>query len=246
MIDMLVPKLIKPEMETFVEPFCGGASVGLSMLDAKLTKQLVLNYMDVNVASFWKILCSDKYNELIKLVQNYDPNRSDYFHFRDELKQTNLSSLERAFQFYVINRCSFSGIMMSGPKSNMSDRWNPNAFEKKVKHIHQMADRIVVTNRDAKEVIEEYYWNKQNVIFVDPPYYAKGKVLYPLSFCQKDHYELAELINGLMIEYPGCADVLITYDDEDYIKEIYQYSDHFGVSKMSNVKFVYYKRKYSV
>ena len=137
-----------------------------------------------------------------------------------------LNDLDRAFYFLVINRCSFSGIQMANPKSDMKDRWIPKSLTERIKKIHSMSDYIEVRNNDAMELIEEMYWNPKNCIFIDPPYIEKGDQLYPVKFHL--HQELAELITDLLREFPGCADLLLTYDDQEILHQLYN-QNHIGI-----------------
>lgn len=142
------------------------------------------------------------------------------------MKSSDLSDLDRAFYFLVINRCSFSGIQMANPKSDMKDRWIPKSLTERIKKIHSMSDYIEVRNNDAMELIEEMYWNPKNCIFIDPPYIEKGDQLYPVKFHL--HQELAELITDLLREFPGCADLLLTYDDQEILHQLYN-QNHIGI-----------------
>ena len=53
LIDYLATQFRKESLKTFVEVFAGGASVGLSLLDAGLTEHLVINDTDPGVYAFW-------------------------------------------------------------------------------------------------------------------------------------------------------------------------------------------------
>lgn len=218
-IDMIYPFL--SERKVFVEPFCGGASVGLSMLDAGRINKLVLNDMDQDLYTFWKVVCGGQCHELIERIRNYQPTREDYFKYREELKNPYLQDVLRAFYFFVINRCSFSGIKMSNPKADVMDRWNAEALTKRICHIHEMADAIRVFHQDALTIIEEYYWGSDVCLFIDPPYVKKGDMLYPEKFAR--HKELSWLLTDLIKEVPGCASIVLTYDDEEMIRDLYDF-----------------------
>lgn len=218
MIDQLLPYI--HNKSNFVEAFCGGASLGLSLLEAGKIEKLILNDLDLNVYTFWKVVCSNQYQELIHLVQNYQPDRETYFLYRKWLLESRaLTDIERAFYFLVINRCSFSGIQMANPKTNMQERWIPETLIKRIEKIHTMQNQIEIRNENAMKLIEELYWNKDCCIFIDPPYISKGDCLYPVKFHL--HKELATLITDLLREFPGCADILITYDDQEILHELY-------------------------
>lgn len=42
------------------------------------------------------------------------------------------------------------------------------------------------------------------------------------------HQELAALITELLREFPGCADILLTYDDQKILHELYD-QNHIGI-----------------
>ena len=224
LIDQLLPYI--QDKECFVEAFCGGSSLGLALLDAGKIHKLVLNDLDRNVYAFWKIVCSNQYKELNDKILEYSPIKETYFAYQERLKSSDLSDLDRAFYFLVINRCSFSGIQMANTKSDMKDRWIPKSLTERIKKIHSMSDYIEVRNNDAMELIEEMYWNPKNCIFIDPPYIEKGDQLYPVKFHL--HQELAELITDLLREFPGCADLLLTYDDQEILHQLYN-QNHIGI-----------------
>ena len=52
--------------------------------------------------------------------------------------------------------------------------------------------------------------------YVDPPYYAKGSFLYLNSFNDRQHADLAGLLNAL-----ADANWVLTYDMADEIKALY-------------------------
>ena len=196
MIDQLLP-YIKGK-KYFVEAFCGGASFGLSLLESGMIEKLILNDLDPNVYAFWDTVCNEKYEELIDKIRKYQPSRESYFLYQKRMLKASISTIDRAFYFLVINRCSFSGIQTANPKSNMEDRWLPDTLIKRIEKIHSMSDRIEVTNKNAMELIEEMYWDSDTCIFVDPPYIEKGDCLYPVKFHL--HHELAKLITELLRE----------------------------------------------
>ena len=49
---------------------------------------------------------------------------------------------------------------------------------------------------------------------------------YPVKFHL--HHELAKLITELLREFPGCADILLTYDDQEILHELYD-QNHIGI-----------------
>ena len=94
--------------------------------------------------------------------------------FKEELKNDNLSDVKRAFYFFYVNRCSHNGV--GGFSINRVIRRN---MAKSVSDylstvdgllkMHQRLSKVMVLNRNAISLIEEY--NSPNVfIYADPPY----------------------------------------------------------------------------
>ena len=84
-----------------------------------------------------------------------------------------------------------------------------------------MSNRYTVLNQDALEVIEEEYWGNQTTIF-GPSLLSSGKNLYRYFYEEDDHLELQFLLDEPHKGFP-CADILLCYDDADFIESIYKY-----------------------
>lgn len=149
------------------------------------------------------------------------------------------SELERAFGFLVVNRLAFSGIWNANPTSNLLQRWNPAALEKRILDIWEKREQITLLNEDALKVIEEYYWDNNCTLFVDPPYYvAWDKKLYHHCYQEEEHEQLAFLLNSLVSCMPAHADILVTYDNHPFIEALYQKA---GVAHIETIS-----RNYSI
>lgn len=55
-------------------------------------------------------------------------------------------------------------------------------------------------------------------------YVKKGKDLYHCYYTERDHIELASLLDSLHHGTPG-ADILVTYDYTQWLSQLYQYPD---------------------
>jgi len=219
LIDLMYPLLNKDKLDTFVEVFAGGASFGLALLEAKIINKLILNDADKNVYALFETICGNG-NMLIDRVKNYDPSKSDYFQFRENLNRQ-IDELDRAFYYLIINRCAYSGIFMSNPLSDIKSRYNKKALCERIRRISKMADNITIFNEDALAIVNEYYWHPETTLFIDPPYYKKGHMLYPLSYNNEAHSDLADSLHSLVKEFPECADILVTYDNTSEIYNMY-------------------------
>ncbi len=242
LIDFLYTKLQETKLDTFVEVFAGGCSFGLALLDAGIIGHLVINDKDRNLIAFWNEVLYHP-ETLIHRLRTEQPTHASYAAAKQALSSNGqICPSELAWAYLLVNRCSYSGIQKAGclgGKSGTNDallaRYNPKHLIKRIQRISELKDRITVLNQDYVECIENYYWDDKTTLFIDPPYYDKGKALYDHYFTEQDHRTLSELLTNLTLEFPDAADVLITYDAADFIADLYW-----------NLRPTYVERQYSV
>lgn len=251
-IDTLYASLDDARLDIFVELFAGGASFGLSLLEAGKTNQLILNDADPCVANFWRAATQHTEQLISTIEQSSTPTADDFYRFRTDLKEMREQFMEKrkhratsyaesenhdeveghilaAYKFLVVNRLSFGGMQMSnllsGISGNYLQRWNPKALIKRLRAISLVRDRITVRCEDAATLLlNELGWIPENTtIFVDPPYFEAGPKLYPYGFAD-GHMELAEVLNTFYRSYPG-PNIIITYDDVKDIRDLYPYAE---------------------
>lgn len=238
LIDYLSTKFSARKIKTFIEPFAGSASVGLSLLTSGLVDKLVLNDLDKGIYGLYKTILENP-DFLIDRINNVTPDHDLYFNFRNDIKTgyIGLNENESGWRFLVVNRLAYSGIVKANPLGGKNgelkkllSRWSKDELIKKIKLIHAHANKIEILNMDALEVIEDFYWNDKTTIFVDPPYFLKGEALYNHAYINKDHIELQNLLDSLYMGCPG-ADIVLTYDDHEYIKTMYQYPEQIIIGR---------------
>lgn len=227
LIDYLYSILSHDQLDTFVEVFAGGASLGLALLDAGIIKRLILNDKDPGVYALWKTIteCPQK---LTGRLQSAVPTHRDLSDAKALLALQEAPTAELAWSFLLANRLSFSGIVKANPlggkngsREALTARWNPKALSARISHIYSMRDRIELHNMDACEFLEAHgYWYDKATIFVDPPYWEKGKALYTHYYEERDHAELAEMLQNMYKFFPE-PDIIVTYDNHSRIREMY-------------------------
>lgn len=213
----------KEHLKNFIEPFAGGASVGLSLLLSGKIENLYLNDADYGIYALFEIIkCYPL--DLYEKIRKFVPSKEAFYHARTivENDYKNCNTVEAAWNILVVNRLAFSGISKANCMSNPFARWNAKELIKRMERIHNFAEHIQVSNMDAIEYIEEKYWLSDATMLIDPPYFKKGKDLYHCFYQKEDHDKLAWLLDDLYKGMPG-ADMIVTYDMADYIKELYDY-----------------------
>jgi len=159
--------------DIYVEPFGGGASVLLSQ--DRPGKVEVYNDLYNNVYSLHKVM-SDKelfwqFKEKCDIALYCEKLREQA---KEQLKNPDLSILDRAFYYFYFNRTSHNGhggfstnaCIRRGMSKSTSD------FLSVIDRLPQLHDRlssVLILNKDAFEVMDKY--NQENVFFyLDPPY----------------------------------------------------------------------------
>lgn len=221
MVGQIYEKTKKTNMVHFAEPFAGGASVGLSLLLSGNIQELYLNDTDYGIYSlFWTIKNNPEY--LFEKISLFHPTKEAYVIAQDLVfnDYKGLKKEEAAWATLVVNRLSFSGICKANCMSNPSARWNSSALTRRIKNISNVSEHIHVFNKDACSFIEDFYQTPNATMFIDPPYFKKGKLLYHKYYSESEHLALSSLLDELYQGIPG-ADMIVTYDYCDYINSIY-------------------------
>ena len=206
----LCPKL-------FVEPFAGGASIGLQLLAEGLVEKLALADRDPLVASFWKVL----FHDTAWLVERVSRIAVTVRNWRRYRNATWRSDRERAIACLFLNRTSFSGILactagpIGGPDQDseyaIDCRFPVKTLVRRIKRIAALKDKIAFLRcsdwkATVREVERQGHGSKEVFYYLDPPFYNKAERLYRYFFAKEDHDALHDLLIGL--EQPW----LLSYD----------------------------------
>lgn len=217
------------EIETYIEPFAGGAGVALDLLFSGEVKRIVINDYDKAIYSFWRAVVEET-DKLIDLIEKTEITIDEWYKQKEiYMNYANKYSVELAFATFFLNRTNRSGILNAGPIGGYAQkgtysldvRYNKEKLINKIKDIAGLKKNIYIYNKEIRAFIEQVLpkYSKNGFVYFDPPYYQKGSKLYKNCLSQKDHQEIADYIRK---KVP--CEWIITYDDTDEIKEIYKYS----------------------
>lgn len=224
----LVPRIrewlasLPDKPQHFIEPFAGGAIVGLTAAFENLADLVVLVERDEQVAAVWRTV-------LRKGGAEWLANRIVSFDLTPESVKRLLSSRtftvqEKAFKTIVKNRINHGGILAPGAGAlrngengkGIQSRWYPATLKRRILEIGQIRDRIRFVKGDGFEVIREYADTPNTLFFIDPPYTASSKKagarLY--KYHKVDHEELFRLARSVK------GDFLMTYDDAEEVRAL--------------------------
>lgn len=217
-----------------VEPYAGGAGASLTLLLAGKVDKIIINDLDRAIFAFWKIAISDTdylINKILEVnitIEEWKKQKAVY----DDLAS---EDYELAFASLFLNRTNRSGIIEAGPIGGIEQsgawkldaRFNKDIIIDRLKKIEVHKKRIKVYNLDGIKLLKRIEKKKQMdryFIFLDPPYYEKGKALYLNHYTNDDHERLAKFLEKSPLKW------IMTYDDVFYINNLYK--------KMHKTKFL--------
>jgi DNA adenine methylase len=114
-----------------------------------------------------------------------------------------------------MNGGPIGGIAQSG-KWKIDARFNKQGLGERCEKVAEYGERIQVTGRDGIEFIDNLD-SEKTLFFIDPPYFAKGRMLYLSGLDVAYHVALSERLK----EMPEAAWVL-SYDDCPEIRRMYR------------------------
>lgn len=223
--------VLENNINTYIEPFAGGAAVALRLLINNDVQRIIINDIDRSIYALWNIITTDA-QSLIALISNTEINMDEWYK-QKKIQQNKEAAdeLSLAFSTLFLNRTNRSGIIKAGVtggkrqngKYKLDCRFNKEALIKRIRLISSLSDRIQVFNLDAKDFIEnEIKKTKKSLTFFDPPYYDKGPELYTNFYTHNDHRELAKVIKKAMRNRYW----ILTYDVSEEIQKLYKRQEY--------------------
>lgn len=204
------------------EPFFGGGSVGLYLLQSTNYKNAMFYANDLNydLYCFWQIL-KTRSVELIQEIQNVKNSFKCGRNLYEILikRRDSIDDFQRAIDFFILNRITFSGVVDSGGYSQKAfqSRFTQSSIER-LKEAAQVIQGFQFSNSDYADLILKN--GKDVFIFLDPPYFSATKSkLYGKKgslHTSFDHKRLCETLKSTSHTF------LLTYDDSEFIRELYK------------------------
>jgi DNA adenine methylase len=206
----------------FVEPFAGGAIVGLTVAFERLAQKVVLIELDDDVASVWRTILGNDADWLAKAIMRFELTpESAYKVVSTQPRSDRL----HAFQTLLRNRVNHGGILAPGSGvlkhgengKGIKSRWYPETLARRIKEIGALKKEVTIRfiHGDGIEIMRRHD-DVRTLFFIDPPYTAGGKKagnrLYVHS--QIDHRDLFGTVKKLQ------GDFLMTYDTADEVMEM--------------------------
>ncbi len=207
------------QVSEFREPFIGGGSVALEITKRYPKISIWVNDLYEPLYNFWCELRDngeDLQEEILNLKGahcNPDSARCLFQVMKEIINDKTKSNFDRAVGFYVVNKCSFSGLTES---SSFSPQASESNFS--VAGIERLVEysELIENWRISNKSYEEFLTDDKNVfIYLDPPYDIKDNLYGKKGGLHKkfDHDKFAEDCDR------HTAKMLISYNSNQIVKD---------------------------
>jgi DNA adenine methylase len=210
----------------YVEVYAGGASIAWTLLFDGYVKHVHINDISKPIYSFWKSVLRYT-DELCQLIQDTPvtiEERTRQKHVQSNPKEYTI--LELGFSTFFLNRTNRAGILRGGViggkeqngKWKLNARFNKTDLIARIQRIAKYSSRIHLHNKDAAIFLIDQLPKipKNSLVYLDPPYYAKGDSLYENYYSHEDHVAIATLVSK--INHPW----VVSYDNVAPIRMLYK------------------------
>lgn len=214
----------------YLEPYAGGAGVALDLLFHEHASHIHINDADPAIYAFWTSVTQHS-DVLLELLEATPITIEEWFKWRSILREEhNASLVEKGFATLFMNRTNRSGILKAGViggKSQNSNykldaRFKKDVIASRIREIAKRANNISVYCEDSLHLLNRCsdFLPKKSLIYLDPPYYVKGKGLYRNYYEHDDHAAIAKSLQQKKFKWPW----IVSYDNTEEICSMYQLS----------------------
>lgn len=205
--------------DEFREPFLGGGSVAIYVTKKYPNLDIWVNDLYEPLVNFWQQLQmfgNDLKNELVdcKLAYNTpDLAKELFLKSKEHINDKTLPSIDRAVAFYIVNKCSFSGLTES---SSFSQQASQNNFSlrgiEKLPAYSKLIENWRITNYSYDYLLDG---NMGAFVYLDPPYDIKDNLYGRKGSMHKgfDHDKFAADCDACYMHQ------LISYNSDQLVKD---------------------------
>ena len=209
------------EYVEFREPFLGGGSVALHMTKMYPHLKITVNDLYEPLINFWINLQTfgDELTKELKNLKitncNQDSARCLFAEMKDVINNSKYTDLERAVAFYVVNKCSFSGLTESSSFSAQAS--DSNFSMRGIEKLPEYSE--IISHWHINSYSYEYCFRTDTheglFMYLDPPYDIKDNLYGKKGAMHKgfDHDQFAEDCSQSLVNQ------LISYNSDQLVKD---------------------------
>ena len=213
-----------PDFREYVEyrePFLGGGSVAIHISKLYPHLKITVNDLYEPLINFWLNLqmFGDELTSEIKKLKLAHPNPDSakglFIESKDIINDSKKTDIERAVAFYIVNKCSFSGLTESSSFSKQASdsNFSLRGIEKLLEYSEIIAHWHI--NSYSYEYCFENHIHDGLFMYLDPPYDIKDNLYGRKGTMHKnfDHDKFADDCSKSKVN------IMISYNSDQLIKE---------------------------
>ena len=205
----------------FREPFIGGGSVAIYVTKMYPHLKIWINDLYAPLVNFWRQLQEsgvELRDELTKLKEEYnapDTARVLFTSSKERINSSDCSSLDRAVAFYIVNKCSFSGLTESSSFSAQASESNFSlrGIEKLPEYSEIISDWRITNHSYEYLMVEELH--DGIFMYLDPPYDIKDN-LYGKKGEMHKRFDHDKFAHNCDIQ---SMDMMVSYNSSQLIRD---------------------------
>lgn len=200
------------DVDTYIEPFCGTASVLLNL--KKDFERKIINDLSIDIIRVIKSYRDGEYSQILDMYDAIDKefgvikgNKENFYNWRNTYNERyyRTNTIEEGFYLSIVSRAAINSMFRVGPSGfnqSYGDRTNKLAITEDIfNNIKNILLNTVIYNENYKKILEIY--DAENVLFfLDPPYEerkVKGSYKSENIFSQKDFINNIKILKGKII-----------------------------------------------
>ena len=204
--------------DEFREPFLGGGSVSIYITKKYPNLDIWVNDLYEPLVNFWQQLQMFGYDLKSELVDLKNANntpdkaRELFLQSKERINDKTVSNFDRAVAFYIVNKCSFSGLTESSSFSPQASNSNFSLQGiQKLPGYSALISKWRITNYSYNYLMDG---NKGAFMYLDPPYDIKDNLYGNKGSMHKrfDHDKFAADCNT------NNMDMLVSYNTDQLVK----------------------------
>ena len=204
----------------FREPFLGGGSVAIHITKKYPDLKIWVNDLYEPLVNFWQQLQMFGTDLKDKLVDIKTSNNTPvlakelFLKAKEQVNDKDLSSIDRAVAFYVVNKCSFSGLTESSSFSPQASNSNFSLRGiEKLPEYSKLIEKWRITNHSYDYLLDG---DTTAFVYLDPPYDIQDN-LYGRKGSMHKGFDHDKFAADCDFRYP--MHQLISYNSDQLVKD---------------------------
>jgi len=203
----LVPRILKElpaRIETYYEPFVGGAAVFMALAEEQRFKRAVITDKNAQLINLYTVV-RDDLGKLLKKLEALQGRTSedDYYEIRAEKAGT---KIERAARLIYLNKTGYNGLYRVNSKGGFNVPYGrykrPKIYDpERLAIASKVLQDVTIRVADFEEICSEA--QRGDAVYLDPPYLPLSKTAsfsayHSEAFGLAEHQRLARAFDKLL------------------------------------------------